>query len=120
MKKAIIVLAFIFLIFTFSATAQDKVELPLEQLLERDAQHNLKVAWGYFKQGKAYKAALMRTGENRFVIASLWQQEVHIMYEIEKIPKLEANARPDKYVLDSKVRIIPLELSWSFMDSMVN
>jgi outer membrane protein assembly factor BamD (BamD/ComL family) len=37
--------------------------LPLDQILEADASHNLDVAWQYFKRKKAYKAVLMRTDE---------------------------------------------------------
>lgn len=68
MKKALIVLSFIILLFSVSSFAQTKdgnkdPEFSLEQVLEIDANHNLDVAWQAFKSRKAYKAVLMRTDE---------------------------------------------------------
>ena len=67
MKKPIIVLSFVFLIFTGLASAQkkqdDKKAIPINQLLEVDAKRHLNIAWQYFKLRKAYKAVLMRTEE---------------------------------------------------------
>ncbi len=66
MKKAIIIFSLIIAVFSVSAAAQmekEKVVLPLDQILEADAKHNLNVAWQYFKLKKAYQAALMRTEE---------------------------------------------------------
>ena len=66
MKKAILLFSFIFLMFSISTFAQDKndkEQISLETLLERDAQHNLDVSWQYFKLKKAYKAALTRMEE---------------------------------------------------------
>jgi outer membrane protein assembly factor BamD (BamD/ComL family) len=67
MKKAFLLFSFIFLLFTFSAFAQDgnddKQQLPIEQILEQDAKQNLIVARQYFKLKKAYKAVLSRFEE---------------------------------------------------------
>lgn len=50
--------------FSFSAFGQsDDKEIPIATILEKDAEHNLNVAWQYFKLRKAYKAVLMRTDE---------------------------------------------------------
>lgn len=45
-----------------SAQNPDK-QLPIEQLLDADAKHNLDVAWQYFRLRKAYIAVLLRTEE---------------------------------------------------------
>jgi len=64
MKKSIILVSFLVLLFSVSSSAQDKKEpLPIAQLLEADAAHNLDVAWQYFKRRKAYKGVLIRTEE---------------------------------------------------------
>lgn len=66
MKKALLLFSFIFLLFTFSAFAQDgsdEQQLPIEQILEQDAKQNLIVAKQYFKLKKAYKAVLSRFEE---------------------------------------------------------
>lgn len=50
--------------FSISISAQKETEsLSFEQILEADAQHNLDVAWQYYKMRKAYLAVLMRTEE---------------------------------------------------------
>lgn len=52
--------------FSFSAFAQDKADeqpVSLDQLLNEDSQHNLNVAWQYFKLKKAYNAVLVRMEE---------------------------------------------------------
>lgn len=66
MKKAILLFSFIFLMFSFSAFAQDKDDeqpVSIDQLLNEDSQHNLNVAWQYFKLKKAYNAVLVRMEE---------------------------------------------------------
>ena len=65
MRKAISVLALALAFFAADASAQvfEDEKLPIDKVLEADAQHNLDVAWQYFKMKKAYKAALMRTEE---------------------------------------------------------
>ena len=65
MKKALTIITLTLAVFTAGALAQDfePEQLPFEKVLEDDAQHNLNVAWQYFKLKKAYKAALMRTEE---------------------------------------------------------
>jgi outer membrane protein assembly factor BamD (BamD/ComL family) len=67
MKKAVLLLSFIILLFAVPAFAQngddDKEQVPFDILLEDDAKHNLDVAWQYFKLKKAYKAVLVRMEE---------------------------------------------------------
>ncbi len=68
MKKALLVLSFVILLFSVTSFAQTTdgnkdPEFSLEQVLEIDANHNLDVAWQAFKSRKAYKAVLMRTDE---------------------------------------------------------
>ena len=66
MKKAILLFCFIFLLFSFSAAAQERDEekpVSIDVLLERDALDNLKIAWHYFKLRKAYNAVLVRMEE---------------------------------------------------------
>jgi len=66
MRKALLLFSFIFVLFAFSAFAQkdpDEKPVPIDQVLELDANHNLNVAWQYFKLRKAYKAVLLRTDE---------------------------------------------------------
>ncbi len=66
MKKVFLLFSFILVFSAFSAFAQDtpeKQEVPIDKILELDADHNLNVAWQYFKLRKAYKAVLMRTDE---------------------------------------------------------
>lgn len=66
MKKAILLFSFIFLMFSFSVSAQDKEDeqpVSIDQLLNEDSQHNLNVAWQYFKLKKAYNAVLVRMEE---------------------------------------------------------
>lgn len=68
MKKFLLTFGFVVLIFSATAFSQTEVEknekqLPIDTLLDQDAQHNLKLAWQYFKLKKAYKASLMRTEE---------------------------------------------------------
>ncbi len=65
MKKALLLFTLLF-VFTVSGWAQedpDKKAVSIDQILETDANHNLNVAWQYFKLRKAYKAVLMRTDE---------------------------------------------------------
>lgn len=65
MRKALIVLTFVFLGFTATAFGQKQVEPQIQRdpILEADAKHNLEVAWQYYKLKKAYKAVLMRFEE---------------------------------------------------------
>lgn len=66
MKKAILLFSFIFLTFsvsTFAQTGDDEKPVPINTLIEEDAQHNLNVAWQYFKLKKAYNAVLVRMEE---------------------------------------------------------
>ena len=53
MKKALLIFSFIFLMFTFSAFAQDgnddKQQVPIDKFLEQDAKHNLNVAKTIFQ-----------------------------------------------------------------------
>jgi outer membrane protein assembly factor BamD (BamD/ComL family) len=65
MKKALIVLSFLFFGLTATTFAQKQVEPQLQRdpILEADANHNLEVAWQYYKLKKAYKAVLMRFEE---------------------------------------------------------
>ena len=70
MRKTILAAAFLLAAFSVPASAQtdsDKQvpqdQIPIDQILEADAKHNLDVAWQYFKAKKAYKAVLMRTDE---------------------------------------------------------
>jgi outer membrane protein assembly factor BamD (BamD/ComL family) len=67
MRKTIIAIALALFVFSLPALAQtqedERPQLPLDQILEADASHNLDVAWQYFKRKKAYKAVLMRTDE---------------------------------------------------------
>jgi outer membrane protein assembly factor BamD (BamD/ComL family) len=65
MKKALIVLSFVFLGFTANAFGQKQVEPQIQRdpILEADAKHNFEVAWQYYKLKKAYKAVLMRFEE---------------------------------------------------------
>lgn len=67
MKKAFIVLSFIFLTFAGAAFAQKPTEPQIQRdpILEADAKHNLEVAWQYYKLKKAYKAVLMRFEETQ-------------------------------------------------------
>lgn len=65
MKRTIFIIAFIFLLFTFSVSAQTEQEPanPIDIILAEDAAHNLSVARFSFKTRKAYKAVLMRFEE---------------------------------------------------------
>lgn len=68
MKKTLFLTILLTLIFSFSfsvsVSAQDEPDkLPIGQLLEADALHNLDVAWQYFKLKKAYVAVLLRAEE---------------------------------------------------------
>lgn len=71
MKQAILIFSLSLVVFVLPAVAQTgdgkdpapTEQLSIEQLLEADAEHNLDVAWLYFRQKKAYKAVLMRTDE---------------------------------------------------------
>ncbi len=67
MRKALLVFSFLILSFTFSsvAVAQEIPTSPTLQdsIFEEDAQHNLNVAYQYFKLKKAYRAVLMRFEE---------------------------------------------------------
>ncbi len=67
MKKAILFFSFLVGVFVFSSNtlAQKPVEPPIQRdpILEADANHNLEVAWQYYKLKKAYKAVLMRAEE---------------------------------------------------------
>ncbi len=67
MKKAILFFSFLACLFVFSShvSAQKPTEPQIQRdpILEQDANHNLEVAWQYFKLKKAYKAVLMRAEE---------------------------------------------------------
>ena len=65
MKKALLIFSFVFLTFASTTFAQRNIEPKIERdpILEADANHNLEVAWQYFKLKKAYKAVLMRAEE---------------------------------------------------------
>lgn len=65
MKKVIVVLGFIILALTVNSFGQKQVEPQIQRdpILEADANHNLEVAWQYYKLKKAYKAVLMRFEE---------------------------------------------------------
>ena len=67
MKKAVLSLSFIILLFAVPAFAQngddDKEQVLIDVLLDADANHNLDVAWQYFKLKKAYNAVLVRMEE---------------------------------------------------------
>lgn len=67
MKKAFLFFSLLICVFAFSASAraQRNIEQKVERdpILEADANHNLEVAWQYFKLKKAYKAVLLRTEE---------------------------------------------------------
>lgn len=66
--KRILTFAFIFAalaVFSGSASAQRNIEPKIDRdpVMEKDAKHNLEVAWQYFKLKKAYKAVLGRYEE---------------------------------------------------------
>lgn len=65
MKKAFIILSFVFLVFSATAFGQKPTDPQIQRdpILEADAKHNLEVAQQYFKLKKAYKAVLMRFEE---------------------------------------------------------
>ena len=68
MKRAIIFSLFLGLagvMLTASASAQRNIDPAIDRdpLLERDAKHNLDVAWQAFRLKKAYKGVLMRFEE---------------------------------------------------------
>lgn len=65
MKKAFIILSFVFLAFTATNFAQKPTDPQIQRdpILEADAKHNLEVAQQYFRLKKAYKAVLMRFEE---------------------------------------------------------
>jgi outer membrane protein assembly factor BamD (BamD/ComL family) len=68
MKRIIPVIAFLLFalaVFSVPALAQRNIEVKIERdpVLEKDAKHNLEVAWQYFKLKKAYKAVLGRYEE---------------------------------------------------------
>lgn len=65
MKKALIIFSFVFFAFGSSALAQRNIDPKIERdpVLEKDARHNLEVAWQYFKLKKAYIAVLGRYEE---------------------------------------------------------
>lgn len=67
MKKAILFFSFLACIFVFSSNsfAQKPTDPQIQRdpILEADANHNLDVAWQYYKLKKAYKAVLMRFEE---------------------------------------------------------
>ena len=68
MKRAIIFSLFLglaSLLLTASATAQRNIDPAIDRdpILERDAKHNLDVAWQAYRLKKAYKGVLMRFEE---------------------------------------------------------
>ncbi len=65
MKRLLILAALAVPFFAANASAQvsGTENIQIDQVLEADADHNLDVAWQYFKMKKAYKAALMRVEE---------------------------------------------------------
>jgi outer membrane protein assembly factor BamD (BamD/ComL family) len=65
MKKAILILSLVFLVFAAPGFAQRQIQQQIQRdpVLEADAKHNLEVAQQYFTTKKAYKAVLMRFEE---------------------------------------------------------
>lgn len=67
MKKVIIFFSFLACTFVFasnvSAQKPTDPQIQRDPVLEADANHNLEVAWQYYKLKKAYKAVLMRFEE---------------------------------------------------------
>jgi outer membrane protein assembly factor BamD (BamD/ComL family) len=68
MKRIIPVIAFLLFalaVFSAPAFAQRNIEVKIERdpVLEKDARHNLEVAWQYFRLKKAYIAVLGRYEE---------------------------------------------------------
>ena len=68
MKKVFLLVSFTILFFSVSAFAQttdndNKEQISIDTLMDQDAQHNLNVAWQYFKLKKAYKAVVLRMDE---------------------------------------------------------
>lgn len=66
--KRILTIAFVFTalaVFSGSALAQRNIEPKIDRdpIMEKDAKHNLEVAWQYFRLKKAYKAVLGRYEE---------------------------------------------------------
>jgi outer membrane protein assembly factor BamD (BamD/ComL family) len=66
MKRTVLfVLVLIVSAFTLSASAQRNIDPAIDRdpILERDAKHNLDVAWQAYRLKKAYKGVLMRFEE---------------------------------------------------------
>lgn len=65
MKKVIIILTFLLIALSAVTFGQKQVEPQIQRdpILEADANHNLEVAWQYYKLKKAYNAVLMRFEE---------------------------------------------------------
>jgi len=66
MRQALLLFTLLLFVFAVSGLSQGDSEqktVSIDQILEADANHNLNVAWQYFKLRKAYKAVLMRTDE---------------------------------------------------------
>lgn len=83
MKRTILIISFIFLIFTFSAyaqTGQDEPMNPIDIILEEDAGHNLNVARQYFKTKKAYQAVLLRFEETFAAYPQFSQMDEFLYY----------------------------------------
>ena len=116
MKKAFVIAGFITLIFTFSTSAQNKKgSLPIAQILEADAKHNLNVAWQYFKLKKAYKAVLMRTEETLAAHPSFSRiDEVLYLSGMSSyyllIGKGKQKIRPEKLSKEERARFAPKRL----------
>lgn len=72
MRKAITITALLIAAFaanSFAQTFEDE-PLPIDEVIEADANHNVDVAWQYFKLKKAYKAALLRMEETVAVLSA--------------------------------------------------
>lgn len=65
MKKAFLIVSFVFLLGTSAAFAQKQIEPQVQRdpILEADARHNLEVAQQSFKLRKAYRGVLIRFEE---------------------------------------------------------
>ncbi len=66
MKRVILIISFIFVVFSATAFAQKTIAPPPTQrdpILEADSLHNLEVSRQYFKLKKAYKAVIDRCEE---------------------------------------------------------
>ena len=63
MRKLLLSLFALLIMFGGSVQAQRNIELVLDPVLEADAKHNLEVALQYYRLKKAYKSVVMRFEE---------------------------------------------------------